>query len=380
MTTRRTTVVTTADRPEAVTDALLVALPETAGSTLYGLLDVFHAAGNVWPSIVGDTKECRLIRPWIVAPDKAPFTGANGVPVAPDFGIGDAIDAPVVVVPDLWIRPDDTFAGRYPDVMDWLRSRYRAGASIYAACTGTVVLAESGLLDGRDATSHWGYADLFQTRYPRVRFDPAPNLCFGDLTGRIVTAGGISSWHDLALHVIARHCGPAEALRIAKVFLMKWHDEGDLPFASLVRYPPHADAKVRTCQEWLKQHFRETGTVARAVALSGLPERTCKRRFKAATGTSLIDHVQNLRIEEAKRLLEGTVEPFEAIAAEVGYENTAFCRRLFKRRTGLTPERYRKLFRPIATADEAYREALPKAASRSPSLSTLQPATAPPSS
>jgi transcriptional regulator GlxA family with amidase domain len=205
------------------------------------------------------------------------------------------------------------------------------------------------LLDGREATSHWGYEDLFRRSFPAVRFNPAPNLVIGDPQGRIVTAGGTTSWHDLALHIIARHCSTGEALRIAKVYLLKWHSEGQLPFASLVRRQPHADSVVRYVEEWLASHFREARAVAGAVATCGIPERSLKRRFKTATGSSLIDHVQNLRIEEAKRLLEREAISAEDIAAQVGYDNPAFFRRLFKRCTGLTPGAYRRMFQSMPT-------------------------------
>jgi len=161
------------------------------------------------------------------------------------------------------------------------------------------MLAETGLLDGRDATSHWGYQDLFRRQYPQVRFRPEPNLCFADPVGRIVTAGGTTSWHDLALHIISRHVSPGEAMRIAKVYLLKWHDEGQLPYEPLVRQQPHPDAVVRGCENWLREHFRQPAVVARVVGYAQIPERTLKRRFKQATGLALIDYVQNLRIEEA---------------------------------------------------------------------------------
>ena len=166
--------------------------------------------------------------------------------------------------------------------------------------------------------------------------------------GRIVTAGGTTSWHDLALHIIARHCNPGEALRIAKVYLLKWHSEGQLPFASLVRRQPHADSVVRRAEEWLSQHFREPNAVAAVVSACGIPERSLKRRFKTATGSTLMGLVQNLRIEEAKRLLETVSTSADDIAAAVGYDNTAFFRRLFKRSTGLTPGAYRRMFRPVS--------------------------------
>ena len=150
--------------------------------------------------------------------------------------------ADIVILPELWLAPDNDMKGRYPELLDWIRRRYRAGSTIYSACSGSVMLAATGLLKGKEATSHWGYEDLFRRRYPEVKFRPEPNLAFADPSGRIVTAGGTTSWHDLAIHIISRHCSPGEALQIAKVYLLKWHSEGQLPYASLVRRQPHADS------------------------------------------------------------------------------------------------------------------------------------------
>jgi len=188
---------------------------------------------------------------------------------------------------------------------------------------------------------------LFERRYPKVRFRPEPSICFSDAAGRLVTAGGSTSWHDLVLHIISRHVSPGEALHIAQAYLLKPHEEGQLPYRPLVKPLPHPDAAVRDCELWLTKHFRESRAVARVVKHSRLAERTLKRRFKAATGLSLIDYLQNLRIEEAKRLLESSQRSADAISADVGYEDASFFRRLFKRRTGLTPVRYRRMFQPI---------------------------------
>ena len=334
-------------------DVHLVAVPQTAGSALYGMVDVLAATGSIWQELARSGVRERVFDPVIVSEGRAPFACGNGVPVQPGACIDEISTARVVIVPELWLGPDEDLHGRYPRLIAWLSAMHRAGAYLYSACSGAVLLAETGLLDDRPATSHWGYQDLFRRRYPRVQFRPEPNLCFADLGGRIVTAGGTTSWHDLALHVIARHCSPGEALRIAKVYLLKWHDEGQLPYTSLVRPQPHTDAAVRRCENWLQEHFREDEVIARVVSFSGVPERSLKRRFKAATGLSLIDYLQNLRVEAAKRMLEEGNLPVEEISACVGYEEPAFFRRLFRRRTGLPPGQYRRTFQSLAAADRA---------------------------
>ena len=331
-------------------EVLIVAVSEAAGSALYGMVDVLKAAGNIWQTLVRSESPQTLFRVRIVSPSGDSFECGNGIPVAPEFSVADDPKASILILPELWLGPDEDIQGRYPELMEWIRRKYKEGTTIYSACSGALMLAETGLLDGCEATSHWGYQDLFSKRYPKVRFRPEPNLVFADAAGRIVTAGGTTSWHDLAIHIIARYCSPGEAVRIAKVYLLKWHSEGQLPYETLVRRNPHADSLVRTCEKWLGEHFRETGVIQRVVELSKIPERTVKRRFKAATGSTLIEHIQYLRVEESKRLLESGQMPVDEISVEVGYEDPSFFRRLFKRLTGLTPSQYRRMFQPVFKA------------------------------
>ena len=335
----------------APVDALVVAVTETAGSALYGMIDVLTASGNLWQQLVGAEPVQRLIEPRIVSPMPEPFQCGNGIPVTPHLDIADDPSPDVVILPELWLAPDEDMKGRYPELMDWIRRKYCEGATLYSACSGSIMLAETGLLNGREATSHWAYTELFRKSYPEVRFSPEPNLAFADPAARIVTAGGTTSWHDLAIHIISRYCSPGEALRIAKVYLVKWHGEGQLPYTALVRRSPHADSVVRAAEEWLAKNYRRHDTLRGVVSTSRIPERTLKRRFKVATGSTLIDYVQNLRIEEAKRQLETAKTAFDEISSDVGYENPGFFRALFKRRTGLTPGQYRRMFRPFMLGD-----------------------------
>jgi transcriptional regulator GlxA family with amidase domain len=333
---------------EKPVEVLILALPETAGSALYGMIDVLSTTGNLWQTLVRSGVQSRPFRVRVLSTQEAPFTCGNGIPVHPQVSITDDPSASIVILPEIWLGPDESIHGRYPALIDWIRRRYREGAEIYSACSGSILLAETGLLDNRAATSHWGYADLFRIQYPRVRFDAASNLVYADPGARIVTAGGTTSWHDLALHIIARHAGPGAALQIAKVYLLKWHPEGQLPYTGLVRRAPHADSVARRAEDWLAENFREIDAIKRVVGLSGVPERSLKRRFKAATGSTLIEYLQNLRIEHAKQMLESGELPIEEVSEAVGYMDVSFFRRLFKRLTGLPPGQYRRMFQSPA--------------------------------
>jgi len=340
-------------KQKRVLETVVLAVPETSGSALYGLADVLMSAGSIWQTLVRTDVGTLPFHVQIASISTRSFRCGNGVPVSPSVAIRDNPSADVVIIPQLWLGPDQHFGGRYGELTAWIRERYEKGAYIYSACSAALLLAETGLLDGREATSHWGYQELFERRYPKIRFRPEPSLCFADEGGRLVTAGGATSWHDLALHIISRHVSPGEALRIAKVYLLKWHDEGQLPYRPLIKPQPHPDSAVRDCEIWLTKHFREGGGVARAVEHSRIAERTLKRRFKAVTGLTLIDYLQNLRIEEAKRLLESSKRSADEISADVGYEDASFFRRLFNRRTGLTPVRYRRMFQPFHRARQS---------------------------
>lgn len=332
----------------AAKDVYLLCLPESAGSALYGMVDVLAATGTLWNELSGIESGANTLRPRLVSITTAPFICGNGIPVQPDITISELSSPEILIVPELWLAPDDAVDNRYDNLKSWLRACYEGGTIIYSACSGSVMLAAAGLLDGRAATSHWGYEDLFRSRFPQVRFDPAPTICMSDPSGRLVTAGGTSSWHDLAIHVISRHVNAGEALRIAKVYLMKWHSEGQLPYANKVRRLDHADNVAKQAEEWLAEHFADPEPVAGVVDAIDVPERSLKRRFKAATGTTLIAYAQNLRIEAAKRALEEGDEPIEEIAPSIGYDNVSFFRRLFRRHVGVTPGDYRRMFRPFA--------------------------------
>jgi transcriptional regulator GlxA family with amidase domain len=186
-------------------EVIIIAVPETAGSALYGMVDVLLAAGNIWQTLVRDDSADTPFRVRILSPAGEPFICGNGIPVSPELSVAEDPEAQIVILPELWLGPDEHMKGRYPELMDWIRRRHETGASIYSACSGAVMLAETGLLNECEATSHWGYQDLFRKFYPKVRFRPEPNLAFADPAGQIVTAGGTTSWHDLAIHIISRH-------------------------------------------------------------------------------------------------------------------------------------------------------------------------------
>jgi transcriptional regulator GlxA family with amidase domain len=328
----------------------LLALPETTPAALYGLYEVFACVGVIWPELTGEPiGESRFV-PRIVAPKRKTFQCALGVPIAPHAAIDDVARTDIVIVTDVSLGVVGDPRGRWPEAAAWLRAQFEGGAIVCSICTGSILLAEAGLLDGAEATTHWSAIDLFRTCYPRVIIRPERILSPSGPEHRVITGGGASSWEELALYLIARFCGEAEAVRIAKVFVFGDRSDGQMLFAARARPRRSDDAVISRCLAWIADHYQADNPVARMAKQSSLPERTFNRRFKAATGYAPVEYVQLLRLEEAKQLLETTGEPTDSIAQAVGYEDPAFFRRLFKRQTGVTPARYRQRFQPIAKA------------------------------
>ena len=317
---------------------------ESTASPLYGAYDLFASAGRDWNLLVAGKPPEPRFRPTIVSADGRGFSGVNGVWIAPQSTLTDAGIPDIVCVMEVFVAPEESLAGRFDAELAWLRRCYDAGAVIATACTGALLLAECGLLDGCDATTHWAYCDALALRYPRVRVHPNRALVTSGEGQRLIMAGGGTSWLDLAMFVIARTIGVDEAMQLARLNLIDWHDSGQLPFAALTHRRQGTDAVIADCQAWIARHYEEPSPVAAMERKSGLPERSFKRRFVRATGMTPLQYVQNLRLEEAKHLLETTVEPVEAVANSVGYEDAAFFGRLFRRRVGLTPTQYRRRF------------------------------------
>lgn len=328
----------------------LLATPETTASTVHGMYDLFCSAGRDWDFIVSGVPGAQKIEPRIVAESAAAFEAANGIWMRPHCSFADFPDPDIVCVSDLFVTPDEDVGRMHAAAVAWLKACHAAGATIASACSGAMLLAAAGLLDGNEATTHWAYCAALGRRHPKVKVSASRALVAAGEGQRVVTSGGGSTWYDMALFLVARFLGQEEAMRLAKLYLLDWHRVGQQPFATLARRVQAGDGVIGACQEWIAERYAEANPVAGMVALSGLNERTFKRRFRAATGMSPLDYVHTVRIEESKQLLETTEASIEAIAHDIGYEDGSFFRRLFRREVGITPAQYRRQFGAIRKA------------------------------
>jgi transcriptional regulator GlxA family with amidase domain len=325
----------------------LLAAPETSPSILYGLYDVLLSVGALFPDMTTGQPGDALLDVQIVAATGEPFRCFGNILVEPHAAVADVAEVDVAIVCDRYTPIDTAATGRYPAEIDWLLRMHRQGALIATVCSGSLLLAESGLLDGRSCAGHWAYRDLFQSAYPRISFRPDSILDLGSEADGLITAGGVTAWQDLALRIIARFCGPEHASRTAKVHLLAGHEDGQLPFTAMRQPTRVGDGVIRSCLVWIAESYASANPVTAMTERSGLTKRTFARRFRRATGQRPIDYVHALRIERARQLIETDGGAIDDVGSRVGYEDPTFFRRLFKRTTGMTPAAYRRKFAPI---------------------------------
>jgi transcriptional regulator GlxA family with amidase domain len=326
-----------------VSVAILV-YPETTAAVVYGMYDILCSVGRDWEMITEGRPGTERIRPLLVAREAVPFSICNDVLVDPHVSLAECPSVPFIVVPEVNLPPGMPLASRFAEELAWLRERYTAGAVLAASCSGAMLFAEAGLLDGEPATTHWAWCDVLRERFPLVQVHAQRALVVSGDAQRLVMAGGGTSFLDLTLYLIARIVDIEAAMQVARVNLIDWHEVGQQPFARLARTRQVDDVVIGRCQTWIAEHYEESSPVRSMVRLSGLAERTFKRRFQSATGMPPLEYVHTLRLEEAKHMLETGDEPIKAVANAVGYEDAGYFSRLFKRKVNLTPAQYRKRF------------------------------------
>ncbi len=272
--------------------------------------------------------------------DGGELSSTTGFGVVPEGDLGLLGRADTVVVPAYF----DVFSAPPPLAIEALRGAAERGARVISVCTGAFALAHAGLLDGRRATTHWGFADEMATRFPAVEVDAA--ALYVD-EGAVMTSAGLSAGIDLCLHVIRADCGAAVGERVARHMVAAPHREGGQ--AQFIERPAVATAgSLEQTRRWAAERLHEPLDVAAMAAQANVSPRTFARRFREETGTTPLQWLLNQRVQEARRLLEETDLPIDAVAWRAGFGTAASLRDHFRRATATTPTAYRRSFTPLA--------------------------------
>jgi transcriptional regulator GlxA family with amidase domain len=218
---------------------------------------------------------------------------------------------------------------------------HRRGCILSSVCAGIFILAGTGLLEGREVTTHWELAGSFETAYPDIRVNTDRILIDG---GDIITAGGLMSWLDLGLELIQRFSSPRIMRRTGKVLVVDTGSREQRYYRNFTPRRDHGDAEILIVQNHIRDHLERGIHIGELAALCALGERTFLRRFRTATGYTPVSYIQQVRIQRACELLESTPATVQEIVSRSGYGDIAAFRKIFIRITGLTPREFRKRF------------------------------------
>lgn len=325
-----------------------LAMPACSLSGIFSSIDAFSIA-NRYAALESDSaKKPAPLFTWdIVTMDGQPVEGEGRVIIQPHCSIHDIQKTDFIMIPG-FLPPFD-FRCRVPAILkEWLSLWHKKNALIGAVCTGTFLLAETGMLNGKTATTNWIYAKTFLKAYPQVKLK-ADRILTED--SGFLCSGATTSFQDMCLNLIERFGSEELMEKCSKALLLNKARRSQSPFFVFSHLKDHSDESVLKAQEMMEQSYTEPISVDGLASDLGISTRHFIRRFKAATGDSPLLYLQRIRIEAAKAKLEKTRESIDEITLKVGYENANSFRKLFRKNTGLSPKEYRMQFSRLYSPD-----------------------------
>lgn len=225
--------------------------------------------------------------------------------------------------------------------------QYRKGAEVASLCVGAFLLASTGLLNGKKCSTHWGYQSEFREMYPDVEVVEG-----GIVTEekRIYSSGGAHSYWNLLLYLLEKYTDRETAILASKYFAIDIDRDSQSAFAMFKGQKNHKDKEILKAQEYIEKNIHEKISTDELAKISAIGRRTFERRFKDATSNSVLEYIQRIKIEAAKRRFETSRKNINEVMYEVGYTDTKAFRDLFKKLTGLTPVEYRNKYNKMAVA------------------------------
>ncbi|MEO8512525.1 MAG: helix-turn-helix domain-containing protein [Ignavibacteria bacterium] len=227
------------------------------------------------------------------------------------------------------------------DFIPWITEQYKNGSEVASLCIGAFLLAATGLMKGKQCSTHWLYANEFRHMYPDVIL--AGDKVVTDQNG-LYSSGGATSLWNLLLYLVEKYTGRETAIIASKFFLLDIARTSQSPFIMFRGQKDHDDDAIKKAQEYIEQNYNDMLTVDRLSDLFGIGRRTFERRFKKATNNTVVEYTQRVKIEAAKKELEQGRKTISEVMFDVGYTDTKAFRDVFKKITGMSPVDYRNKY------------------------------------
>ena len=328
-------------RTQRTVKTAILAFESFTALPVTGPMDVLNESYEIWRAVNGQNAGWTRFNIELVGLTKQPVRFGDSVTVHPQVSVRHATRPDLILIPsfgpsigEMLVESIDENRGFLP----WIKSCAARGTRVASMCTGSFFLAETGLLDGRSATTHWFFADAFRKRYPKVNL--VPDRLIVD-EGNLITTGAATAFMDLVMYLIELYCGHEIAVFCSKILLIELGRRTQLPYTIFSTQRFHNDRQILRVQQAIESESNLNLSSVSLAERAGMSRRNFDRRFRNATGETPSSYIQKFRVEKAKRLLETTNDTVQEIIAKVGYQDRRSFRRLFSEHTALSPTSYR---------------------------------------
>jgi len=305
-------------------------------TSVNGPADIFAALMRTYPVVTGKELDADFQIDFISEKKgvfwRTPFSEAEQHKMTRN----DVYD--LVIVPAMFSTKIEEVVQNEAKIIDWLKQQYKADTELASICVGSFLLAATGLLDGKKATTNWMFADLFRKKYPQVILEDDKVIVD---QGKIYTCGGAFSFTTFMIYLIEKFCGHEVAITASKILMINVHQQPQTSFSIFQFQNNHADEAIAMVQKYMEKNYNKTITMTEMAGISSMSPRNLIRRFEQATSNTPLEYLQRFRIENAKKMLENKNDGIEQIAMKCGYEDMSFFRKVFKRHVGMTPREYK---------------------------------------
>lgn len=258
--------------------------------------------------------------------------------------LNDVKQTDLIVIPALFGNMKEA-VDKNQKLLPWIVQQYTNGAEVASLCVGAFLLASTGLLKGKKCSTHWGFQNEFREMFPDVE------LVDGSIITeehRIYSSGGANSYWNLLLHLVEKYTDRQTAILASKYFAIDIDRDSQAAFAVFQGQKNHADEEIKRAQLYIENNIQEKITIDELADAVVLGRRSFERRFKAATNNTVLEYINRIKIEFAKRSFESNRKNINEVMYDVGYTDTKAFRTIFKKITGLTPIEYRNKYNKMS--------------------------------
>ena len=257
-----------------------------------------------------------------------------------DKQLKDVTKTDLIFVPALF-GDMKTAVAKNKNLVPWIQEQYNNGAEVASLCVGAFLLASTGLLNGKKCSTHWGFQNEFSEMFPQVEV-VGGNIVTEEK--RIYSSGGANSYWNLLLYLVEKYTDRETAILASKYFAIDIDRDSQAAFAMFKGQKEHKDIEIKKAQEYIEANFHDKITIDELADKFGMGRRSFERRFKKATNNTVIEYIQRIKVEAAKRSFETSRKNISEVMYDVGYTDTKAFRDVFKKITGLTPIEYRNKY------------------------------------